>query len=51
MSVGSAADDGTQASYDENCSSKLVVTFVSGTEGLSVVSYSALIDRLKYKSR
>ena len=37
VSVGSVTDDGTQAFYDENCSSKMVVAFVSG-EDISVVS-------------
>ena len=30
ISIGSAAVDGTQAFYDENCSCKMAVNFVSG---------------------
>ena len=39
IAIGSAASDGTQASYDEDCSGKMAVVFVNNPHGqVSVVS-------------
>ena len=39
IAIGSAASDGTQASYDEDCSGKMAVVFISNPHGQdSVVS-------------
>ena len=38
IAIGSASVDGRQAVYDEKCSCKMAVNFVSGSSTLSVVS-------------
>ena len=47
IAIGSASVGGGQAFYDEKCSCKMAVNFVSGTSSLSVVSliWCLLIDK------